>query len=60
MNLRLSKYLPDSWTEDTYLDEMIGAPDDDFGRILELCDFKEYLPTSWMERNRLVRSFLNL
>ena len=28
------EYLPDSWTEDTYLDEMIGAPDDDFGHVL--------------------------
>ncbi len=28
------EYLPDSWTEDTYLDEMIGATDDDFGWVL--------------------------
>jgi len=28
------EYLPDSWTEDTYLDEMIGASDDDFGHVL--------------------------
>ena len=28
------EYLPDSWTEDTYLDEMIDAPDDDFGHVL--------------------------
>ena len=28
------EYLPDSWTEDTYLDEMINAPDDDFGHVL--------------------------
>ena len=29
------EYLPDSWTEDTYLDEMIGATDDDFGWVLD-------------------------
>ena len=28
------EYLPDSWAEDTYLDEMIGATDDDFGWVL--------------------------
>ena len=28
------EYLPDSWTEDTYLDEMIDAPDSDFGHVL--------------------------
>ena len=28
------EYLPDSWTEDTYLDEMIGATDDEFGWVL--------------------------
>ena len=28
------EYLPDSWTEDTYLDEMIEATDDDFGWVL--------------------------
>ena len=28
------EYLPNSWTEDTYLDEMIGATDDDFGSVL--------------------------
>ena len=28
------EYLPDSWTEDTYLDEMIGADDDDFGNVV--------------------------
>ena len=29
------EYLPDSWTEDTYLEEMIGATDDDFGWVLD-------------------------
>ncbi|MEC7720795.1 MAG: OPT/YSL family transporter [Candidatus Thermoplasmatota archaeon] len=28
------EYLPDSWTEETYLDEMIGVTDDDFGHVL--------------------------
>ncbi|HIM13698.1 MAG TPA: hypothetical protein EYJ03_03525 [Candidatus Poseidoniales archaeon] len=28
------EYLPDSWTEDTYLDEMLGAEDDDFTHVL--------------------------
>ncbi|MDP6662423.1 MAG: OPT/YSL family transporter, partial [Candidatus Thalassarchaeaceae archaeon] len=28
------EYLPDSWTEDTYLDEILGVDDDDFGHVL--------------------------
>jgi hypothetical protein len=28
------EYHPDSWTEDTYLDEMLGVEDDDFGHVL--------------------------
>ena len=28
------EYLPDSWTEDTYLDEILGVEDDDFGYVL--------------------------
>ena len=28
------EYHPDSWTEDTYLDEILGVEDDDFGHVL--------------------------
>ena len=28
------EYFPDTWTEDTYLDEMVGATDDDFSWVL--------------------------
>ena len=28
------EYFPDSWTEDTYLDEILGVEDDDFGNVL--------------------------
>jgi hypothetical protein len=34
------EYHPDSWTEDTYLDEMIGATDDDFGWVLGYATFR--------------------
>ena len=29
------EYHPDSWTEDTYLDEMLGVEDDDFSAVLD-------------------------
>ncbi|PDH27948.1 MAG: hypothetical protein CND01_00715 [Marine Group II euryarchaeote MED-G34] len=34
------EYHPDSWTEDTYLDEMIGATDDDFEWVQAYATFR--------------------